>query len=185
MNAPAGLPVLTRPLQGELQKLGLVANSAELNCPPHLRVFTTATHAHIMCSCSMNTAAFERRQCTDDLNAPAYAASAIAASSGQIQLPAMKKIVAVLLVSLASTIAFAMQPLPSNAAFDTGFSPDGSALNVVVKGIESARASILVAAYTFTSRPVAAALLAAQLRGVKVAVIADRAQNSKSYSSVW
>ncbi|SDF81694.1 PLD-like domain-containing protein [Paraburkholderia phenazinium] len=97
----------------------------------------------------------------------------------------MKKIVAVLLVSLASTIAFAMQPLPSNAAFDTGFSPDGSALNVVVKGIESARASILVAAYTFTSRPVATALLAAQRRGVKVAVIADRAQNSKSYSSVW
>jgi len=96
----------------------------------------------------------------------------------------MKKIVAVLILSLTSAIAFAAQPLPSGAAFDAGFSPDGSALKVVVRGIESARASILVAAYTFTSRPLATALLAAQRRGVKVAVIADRAQNSNSYSAI-
>ncbi|MEX3581908.1 MAG: phospholipase D family protein [Burkholderia sp.] len=97
----------------------------------------------------------------------------------------MKKLLAILSFFLASTVALAGQALPSNAAFDAGFSPEGSALNVVVKGIESARASILVAAYSFTSKPVATALLAAQHRGVKVAVIADRAQNSKSYSAVW
>jgi len=95
-----------------------------------------------------------------------------------------KKIIAVLVFSLVSSVAFATQQLPANASFDAGFSPDGSALDVVVKGINNARVSILVAAYTFTSKPVATALLAAYRRGVKVAVVADSEQNSKSYSSV-
>jgi len=56
-------------------------------------------------------------------------------------------------------------------------------LEVVLKGVESARSSILVAAYTFTSKPIANALLAAQKRGVKVAVVADEIENTKGYSS--
>ncbi|WP_322075480.1 phospholipase D family nuclease [Burkholderia cenocepacia] len=96
----------------------------------------------------------------------------------------MKKLFVAIAFSLVSTIASAMQPLPAGAGYEVGFSPNGNALDVVVKGINSARASILVAAYTFTSKPIAVALVEASRRGVKVAVVADRAQNSKSYSAV-
>jgi phosphatidylserine/phosphatidylglycerophosphate/cardiolipin synthase-like enzyme len=54
-----------------------------------------------------------------------------------------------------------------------GFSPDGSALNVVLTGITHARQSIDVAAYSFTSSPIATALVDAARRGMKVRVVAD------------
>lgn len=62
------------------------------------------------------------------------------------------------------------------AAFDVGYSP-GNALDLVLKGINEAETSILVAAYSFTSKPVATALLEAHRRGVSVAVLADHKSN--------
>jgi phosphatidylserine/phosphatidylglycerophosphate/cardiolipin synthase-like enzyme len=53
------------------------------------------------------------------------------------------------------------------------FSPGGSSLQVVLKVVLSAKASILVAAYDFTSRGIADALVSAQGKGVKVQVVAD------------
>ncbi len=64
--------------------------------------------------------------------------------------------------------AGAAEPLPDGAAFEVGFSPRGGALTTVLKGIQSARTSILVAAYSFTSEPIATALLEAHRRGIKV-----------------
>lgn len=69
------------------------------------------------------------------------------------------------------------------ASVMTGFSPGGTAQQVVLTAIGSAQVSIDVAAYSFTSRPVATALLAAQRRGVRVRVVADRKANSK-YTAV-
>lgn len=74
--------------------------------------------------------------------------------------------------------------LPSNAGYETGFSPNAGALDLVVKGIHSAKSSVLVAAYSFTSKPIATALLDAHRRGVKVAVVADQDSNRKQYSAV-
>lgn len=65
----------------------------------------------------------------------------------------------------------------------TGFSPGGTAQQVVIQAIASAQVSLDVAAYSFTSKPVATALLAAQARGVRVRVVADRKANSK-YTAV-
>ncbi|MEX3605250.1 MAG: phospholipase D family protein [Burkholderia sp.] len=96
----------------------------------------------------------------------------------------MTKILATIALSVVSSLAIAAQPLPPGAAIDVGFSPAGSALEVVLHGINSAQSSIVVAAYSFTNRPIAAALVDAQRRGVKVAVVADRGQNSRSYSAV-
>ncbi|HBA5768281.1 TPA: DUF1669 domain-containing protein [Escherichia coli] len=62
------------------------------------------------------------------------------------------------------------------------FSP-GNAESVVVGVIGEAKTSILMAAYSFTSRPIAQALLEAQQRGVHIFVIGDAEQASKSYSS--
>ena len=79
---------------------------------------------------------------------------------------------------------FAAQPFNKGAAYDVGFSPRGGSLNIVLSGITAAKSQILVAAYTFTSKPIAYALVAAQRRGVKVYVIGDQEQNSNSYSAI-
>lgn len=47
----------------------------------------------------------------------------------------------------------------------TGFSPGGTALNLVLDSIDHAQHEILVAAYSLTSRPVAGALRAAKKTG--------------------
>lgn len=52
------------------------------------------------------------------------------------------------------------------------FSPDGGATAAVVKEINEAKREILIQAYSFTSVPIASALVAAQKRGLKGEVIA-------------
>ena len=66
---------------------------------------------------------------------------------------------------------------------EVAFNP-GHAEALVVRAINSARRSIDVAAYSFTSRPNASALLAARARGVGVRIVADRSQRTARYTSV-
>lgn len=54
------------------------------------------------------------------------------------------------------------------------FSPDGGATKAIVRHIDQAVREVLVQAYLFTSRPIQAALLKAQKRGVTVEVILDK-----------
>jgi phosphatidylserine/phosphatidylglycerophosphate/cardiolipin synthase-like enzyme len=63
------------------------------------------------------------------------------------------------------------------------FSPRGGCTEAVVGEIESAKSTILVQAYSFTSAPIAQALVGAHQRGVEVAVILDKSQESEKYSS--
>lgn len=56
------------------------------------------------------------------------------------------------------------------------FSPHGGAQVALVHRIDQARESIFVLAYSFTSAPVADALIQAQRRGVQVQAILDRSQ---------
>lgn len=65
-----------------------------------------------------------------------------------------------------------------------GFSPNGGALGLVLRAIAQAETSIQVAAYSFTSQPVAVALLDAHKQGVTVRVIADEASGKGKYSAV-
>ncbi|ALR07857.1 phospholipase D family protein (plasmid) [Xylella fastidiosa] len=98
------------------------------------------------------------------------------------------RLVAAATIAVTATSAIAAQPLPAGATYDVGFSPaadSASAQDVVLRAIDSARSSIFVVAYSFTSKPIATALLAAHRRNVKVAVVADSGQNTKSYSAVW
>ncbi len=62
------------------------------------------------------------------------------------------------------------------------FSPHGGCAEAVVGEIEAARKEILVQAYSFTSAPIAKALVDAQRRGVRVKVILDRSQRTEKYS---
>jgi len=85
----------------------------------------------------------------------------------------------VLCLLLAASAAHRAEP-----AYELGFSPNGKSLQVVLDAIAGAKESILVAAYAFTSKPVAQALLEARERGVKVAVVADQKMNSRQYTAV-
>ncbi|OPY82513.1 MAG: Phospholipase D precursor [Syntrophorhabdus sp. PtaU1.Bin153] len=70
-----------------------------------------------------------------------------------------------------------------NAPAKVCFSPDGNCTQVIIKEIASARSEILVQAYSFTSAPIAKALIDAHKRGVKVEVILDKSQRKAKYTS--
>jgi phosphatidylserine/phosphatidylglycerophosphate/cardiolipin synthase-like enzyme len=62
--------------------------------------------------------------------------------------------------------------VPAGASdIQVAFSPNGGATDLVVCTIESAHHTIRMAAYTFTSRPIALALLDARQRGVDVQMV--------------
>jgi phosphatidylserine/phosphatidylglycerophosphate/cardiolipin synthase-like enzyme len=63
------------------------------------------------------------------------------------------------------------------------FSPQGGCTEAVVKEIGTAKTDILVQAYSFTSVPIAKALVDAHKRGVKIQVILDKSQRTEKYSS--
>lgn len=70
--------------------------------------------------------------------------------------------------------------LPAVGSVEALFSPWDDAEAAIVGVIGSARRSIRVQAYAFTSRPIARALVAARRRGVDVAVLADAHMNRRA-----
>ena len=76
----------------------------------------------------------------------------------------------------------AAAPAPSAPVYSAAFTP-GHALRLVLDTIRGAKATLLVAAYSFTSKPVAAALRDAQRRGVQVFVVVDAGEAAKGYSA--
>ena len=72
-----------------------------------------------------------------------------------------------------------VQSLPP---IDAYFSPKGGCTEAVVKEINAAKKIILVQAYSFTSAPIAKALVEAHKRRVDVRVILDRSQRTEKYS---
>jgi phosphatidylserine/phosphatidylglycerophosphate/cardiolipin synthase-like enzyme len=80
-------------------------------------------------------------------------------------------------------LALILLPFPSLACdIQVAFSPDRGATDLVVRTIESAHNTVRVAAYSFTSKPIAAALLADARRGVDVEVVVDKSQATERYS---
>jgi phosphatidylserine/phosphatidylglycerophosphate/cardiolipin synthase-like enzyme len=63
------------------------------------------------------------------------------------------------------------------------FSPQGGCTEAVVANLDKATNTVLVQAYSFTSAPIAKALVDAKKRGVKVRVILDKSQRTEKYSS--
>ncbi len=103
----------------------------------------------------------------------------------QIMTTAVYALTLTLLVSCSSH-GQAQDPIAVSpkAKFEIGFSPNGSSLDIILKGIQQSQKSILVAAYSFTSKPISTALLEAHKRGVSVQVIADKKSNTGRYSAV-
>jgi phosphatidylserine/phosphatidylglycerophosphate/cardiolipin synthase-like enzyme len=70
-----------------------------------------------------------------------------------------------------------------HAQTEVYFSPNEGATDAIVRELDRARSEILVQAYSFTSAPIAKALLKAHKRGVKVQAILDKSQRTQKYSS--
>lgn len=73
--------------------------------------------------------------------------------------------------------------LQEEASINVCFSPEGQCTNGIVEAIEHAQKSILVMAYSFTSRQIAEALIEAHQRGIVVKILIDKSQirNKHSY----
>lgn len=69
-------------------------------------------------------------------------------------------------------------PLP-----ETYFSPKGGCTQAIVRELKAARQSILIQAYSFTSAPIAAALVEAARRGVLIEVVLDKSNKTGKYSA--
>jgi phosphatidylserine/phosphatidylglycerophosphate/cardiolipin synthase-like enzyme len=78
-------------------------------------------------------------------------------------------------------------PAPSATATPSAvsvcFTPGGNCTEGIVQALGDAKRTIFVQAYSFTSAPLAKALLEAHKRGVQVQVLLDKSQRSDKYSS--
>lgn len=63
------------------------------------------------------------------------------------------------------------------------FTPGSDCTDLVVKELGTAKDTVLVQAYSFTSAPIARALVDAKKRGVKVEVILDKSNRTAKYSA--
>jgi len=91
------------------------------------------------------------------------------------------------LLSLVALFVFARpaqtEQLGNSLPIEVYFSPEGGCTQAVVHELEAARQSVRVQAYSFTSAPIAKALVDAHRRGVSVQVILDKGQRTEKYSS--
>jgi phosphatidylserine/phosphatidylglycerophosphate/cardiolipin synthase-like enzyme len=72
---------------------------------------------------------------------------------------------------------------PSSPTITPYFSPKGGCTQAVLDALGSAKNTVLVQAYSFTSAPIAKALVDAHKQGVDIQVILDKSQKSERYSS--
>jgi phosphatidylserine/phosphatidylglycerophosphate/cardiolipin synthase-like enzyme len=94
----------------------------------------------------------------------------------------MKRLLLALALVPAVSLGQLPAPIAARGTVQAAFSPWDDAEGVVMDTIRRARRDIRVQAFSFTSRNVAAALIAARRRGVDVRVIADREQAASESS---
>jgi phosphatidylserine/phosphatidylglycerophosphate/cardiolipin synthase-like enzyme len=87
------------------------------------------------------------------------------------------------LAVLAAALLPVARAQPEEPAWRVFFSPNHGATKAVVDALDAAKATVLVQAYSFTSAPIAKALVEAHDRGVDVQVILDRKETGSKYSS--
>ncbi len=73
--------------------------------------------------------------------------------------------------------------VPINTTAKVYFSPNGGCAEAIIEGIDRAKSEIIVQAYSFTSAPIAKALLNAHKRGIKIVTVLDKSNKTAKYSS--
>jgi phosphatidylserine/phosphatidylglycerophosphate/cardiolipin synthase-like enzyme len=95
----------------------------------------------------------------------------------------MRKTFFVTFIFLAIALPVSAEQFRSTGTVDVFFSPNGGATTAIVRELDSAKKEILVQAYSFTSKPIAKALVDAKKRGVNVEVVLDKSQRRERYTS--
>jgi len=96
----------------------------------------------------------------------------------------MKKTLVLLLYILISAPSLYAIDVPFNGTTaHVYFSPDGGCTDAIIKEIGKAKSEILIQAYSFTSRPIAQAILKAHKAGIHVEIILDKSNKSAKYSA--
>jgi phosphatidylserine/phosphatidylglycerophosphate/cardiolipin synthase-like enzyme len=85
---------------------------------------------------------------------------------------------------MAAMPAAAGQTFSARGSIELAFSPGDDPEAALLRVIGAARETLHLQAYVFTSRPIAAALIAAHRRGVRVAVLADADMNRRGKGNV-
>lgn len=93
----------------------------------------------------------------------------------------MKKLLLSLILTTLPVFATAHGPFHPSSV-EVWFSPKGGCTEACVCELDAAKKTIYVQAYSFTSAPIAKALVAAAKRGVKIEAILDKSQRSEKYT---
>jgi phosphatidylserine/phosphatidylglycerophosphate/cardiolipin synthase-like enzyme len=72
--------------------------------------------------------------------------------------------------------------IKSTGTVDVYFSPRGGCTEAVIREIDGARREILIQAYSFTSQPIAQAIVNAGKRGVRIVAVVDKSQRNERYT---
>src|SRR4051812_9564997 len=81
-----------------------------------------------------------------------------------------------LILSLIYLLLLAYPAVAAPITIEDAFSPHQGATELVIKAISQAHKTVHVAAYSFTSKPIGSALVAAHDRGVDVEIVFDKSQ---------
>jgi phosphatidylserine/phosphatidylglycerophosphate/cardiolipin synthase-like enzyme len=91
----------------------------------------------------------------------------------------VKKILFIFLLILATGCSGAQSVAAPDGSASVCFTPGADCTGLVVAALDGAHNEILVQAYSFTSQPIAQALVAAHRRGVSVIAVLDKSNRSK------
>ena len=94
----------------------------------------------------------------------------------------MKLLLTFTLLFVANLAPLAADSGTSTARVQVYFSPKGGCTDAVVDALGKAKSTVYVQAYSFTSAPIAKALVEASRRGVAVQVLLDKSQRTERYS---
>jgi phosphatidylserine/phosphatidylglycerophosphate/cardiolipin synthase-like enzyme len=81
------------------------------------------------------------------------------------------------------TVSCASDITLNNTQTQICFSPGGGCTEAIVNEISRAKSEILIQAYSFTSAPIAKALVNAYKKGIHVEIILDKSNKSEKYSA--
>lgn len=95
----------------------------------------------------------------------------------------MRKTPLLILIFLTITVPVFGEQFRSTGTVDVYFSPTGGATYAIIRELDAAKSEIFVQAYSFTSKPIAKALVDARKRGLKVEVVLDKSQRRERYTS--
>jgi phosphatidylserine/phosphatidylglycerophosphate/cardiolipin synthase-like enzyme len=97
--------------------------------------------------------------------------------------PTFSSIFLLLCIFALFSVADAQPTASSCPTWQVYFCPGGAGTSAICQALRKATGSVLVQAYSFTSAPIAEALVNAHRRGVKVEIILDKSQKAQKYSS--